>query len=204
MCLLTLHADVTDLAFSPGDRYLASVGLDSKVLIWNGGNLELLRKLDQHQGFVKGVCWDPVGQYLATQVSSNGRLLQDRLLILLQSDDKSVMIWNTTDWSLETTITQPFEKSPGSTFFRRLRLVDNETIRDASDIHNLCSWSPDGAHITASNAMNNNGYVFVAAVISRSSWTSNISLVGHENTVEVSVRKSADLVALVKVLTLDP
>lgn len=52
------------------------------------------------------------------------------------------------------------------------------------------SWSPDGAHITASNAMNNNGYVFVAAVISRSSWSSNISLVGHENTVEVAVRLS--------------
>lgn len=50
-----------------------------------------------------------------------------------------------------------------------------------------CSWSPDGAHITASNAMNNNGFVFVAAVITRNSWTSEISLVGHENTVEVAV-----------------
>lgn len=28
----------------------------------------MLRKLDLHQGFVKGVCWDPVGQFLATQV----------------------------------------------------------------------------------------------------------------------------------------
>jgi len=60
--------DVTDLAFSPGDSYLASVGLDSKVLIWNGATLELVRMLDGHQGYVKGVCWDPVGQYLATQV----------------------------------------------------------------------------------------------------------------------------------------
>lgn len=50
------------------------------------------------------------------------------------------------------------------------------------------SWSPDGAHITASNATNNDGYVFIAAVISRNSWTSEISLVGHENTVEVAVR----------------
>lgn len=48
------------------------------------------------------------------------------------------------------------------------------------------SWSPDGAHITASNATNNNGYVFTAAVITRSSWASDISLVGHENTVEVA------------------
>lgn len=50
----------------------------------------------------------------------------------------------------------------------------------------MSSWSPDGAHITASNATNNNGYVFTAAVITRSSWASDISLVGHENTVEVA------------------
>lgn len=43
------------------------------------------------------------------------------LILDLQSDDKSVKIWNTTDWSLEASITQPFENSPGSTFFRRLR-----------------------------------------------------------------------------------
>ncbi|KAB5588273.1 histone transcription regulator HIP1 [Ceratobasidium theobromae] len=145
------ESDVTDLAWAPEDRYLASVGLDSLVIIWSGFNLDPLIKLDGHQGFVKGVTWDPVGQFLATQ-----------------SDDKSVKVWRTTDWGLEATITKPFEDSPGSTFFRRL------------------SWSPDGAHITASNAMNNNGYVFVAAVIERNQWKSDINLVGHENTVEVA------------------
>lgn len=145
------ESDVTDVAWSPGDRYLASVGLDSQVIVWCGFTLERLQKLDQHQGFVKGVCWDPVGEFLATQ-----------------SDDRSVKIWRTTDWSLEAEITKPFEDSPGSTFFRRL------------------SWSPDGAHITASNATNNKGFVFIAAVITRNAWTSDISLVGHENTVEVA------------------
>ncbi|KAF8217778.1 histone transcription regulator 1 [Mycena galopus ATCC 62051] len=145
------ESDVTDVAWSPGDRYLASVGLDSKVIIWCGYTHERLRKLDQHQGFVKGVCWDPVGEYLATQ-----------------SDDRSVKIWKTADWSLEAEVTKPFEDSPGSTFFRRL------------------SWSPDGAHITASNATNNKGFVFIASVITRNTWTSEISLVGHENTVEVA------------------
>ncbi|KAJ7597532.1 histone transcription regulator 1 [Mycena floridula] len=144
-------SDVTDVAWSPGDRYLASVGLDSQVMVWCGYTLERLHKLDQHQGFVKGVCWDPVGEFLATQ-----------------SDDKSVKIWRTTDWTLEAEVTKPFEDSPGSTFFRRL------------------SWSPDGAHITASNATNNKGFVFIAAVITRNTWTSEISLVGHENTVEVA------------------
>jgi len=31
--------DVTDIAWSPGDRYLATVGLDSQVLIWCGFTL---------------------------------------------------------------------------------------------------------------------------------------------------------------------
>ncbi|KAI0305176.1 WD40-repeat-containing domain protein [Multifurca ochricompacta] len=143
--------DVTDLAWSPEDRYLASVGLDSQVLIWSGYTLERMHRIDQHHGFVKGVCWDPVGEFLATQ-----------------SDDRSVKIWRTMDWELEAEVRKPFEDSPGSTFFRRL------------------SWSPDGAHITASNATNNKGFVFIAAVIARNSWTSEISLVGHENTVEVA------------------
>ncbi|KAJ8087366.1 HIR complex subunit [Marasmius tenuissimus] len=145
------ESDVTDVAWAPGDRYLASVGLDSNVFIWCGYTLERLHKIDQHRGFVKGVCWDPVGEFLATQ-----------------SDDRTVKIWRTADWSQEAEVTKPFEDSPGSTFFRRL------------------SWSPDGAHITASNATNNRGFVFIAAVITRGSWTSEISLVGHENTVEVA------------------
>jgi hypothetical protein len=32
-------SDVTDLAWSPEDRHLASVGLDSQVLIWSGYTL---------------------------------------------------------------------------------------------------------------------------------------------------------------------
>lgn len=115
--------DVTDIAWSPGDRYLATVGLDSQVLIWCGYTLgkgccnrcvhllttalrPLVRAPDEnrpHQGFVKGVCWDPVGEFLATG-----------------SDDRSVRIWRTTDWSLEAEVRKPFDHSPG-TFFRRLR-----------------------------------------------------------------------------------
>ena len=39
-CPFSPHpADVTDLAWSPEDRYLASVGLDSQVLIWSGFTL---------------------------------------------------------------------------------------------------------------------------------------------------------------------
>ncbi|WVR00330.1 hypothetical protein IAU59_007473 [Kwoniella sp. CBS 9459] len=142
-------ADVVDLAWSRDDTMLASVGLDSKVCIWDGQSFRRLRELDLHQGFVKGVCWDPVGNFLATQ-----------------SDDKTVKVWNAEDWSLVQSVSKPFETSPQNTFFRRL------------------SWSPDGAFIAASNAMN--GPVFVAAVIDREGWQSDISFVGHENTIQVA------------------
>ena len=55
------------------------------------------------------------------------------------------------------------------------------------------SWSPDGAFIAASNAMN--GPVFVASVIERGEakdergdmWNAEISFVGHESTIQVAV-----------------
>ena len=34
-----LCKDVTDLAWAPKDRFLASVGLDAKTIIWDGYNL---------------------------------------------------------------------------------------------------------------------------------------------------------------------
>ncbi|KAI8461323.1 WD40-repeat-containing domain protein, partial [Phakopsora pachyrhizi] len=142
-------SDVSGIAWSSDDQYLASIGLDNLVLIWDcqDSAFLLLRRLDLHQGHVNGVAWDPVGQFLATQ-----------------ADDRTVKIWRTTDWKLEANITAPFVDAPMS-FFRRL------------------SWSPDGAHIVTPNSMN--GPVFVSAVIERNQWTSDISLVGHENVVEV-------------------
>jgi hypothetical protein len=42
-----------------------------------------------------------------------------------------VKIWKTKDWSLEAEVTKPFEDSPGSTFFRRLRYVLNTVLFDS-------------------------------------------------------------------------
>ncbi|KAF9239300.1 hypothetical protein BU15DRAFT_62056 [Melanogaster broomeanus] len=66
----------------------------------------------------KGACFDPVGEFMSTQ-----------------SDDKSVKIWRTTDWSLEAKIRKPFEDSPGSTFFRRLSV--NLKLSGKSEVHEV-------------------------------------------------------------------
>ncbi|KAF9177411.1 HIR complex subunit [Haplosporangium sp. Z 11] len=97
------ESDVTNVSWSPENTYLASAGLDSKIIVWDGRTFDRVITLDQHQGFVKGLTWDPVGKYLASQ-----------------SDDKSVRIWRITDWEVEVEVTEPFIQSSGTTFFRRL------------------------------------------------------------------------------------
>ncbi|KAK0557707.1 HIR complex subunit [Tilletia horrida] len=143
------ESDVADLAWSPHDEFLATVGLDSTIFVYSGYTFDRVRKLDGHQGFVKGVVWDSVGHFLATA-----------------SDDKTVKVWRVSDWQLEAEVKAPFTNSPNSLFFRRP------------------SWSPDGAHLLTANAMN--GPVFVASVITRGTWSSDVSLVGHENAVSIT------------------
>ncbi|OLY85345.1 Protein hir1 [Smittium mucronatum] len=145
---LTGHeSDVVDVAWSPKNKYLASCGLDNQIFIWDGQTFDRLKKISGHTQFVKGLSFDPTGELLASQ-----------------SDDRTMKIWRTSDWSLETSIHEPFENSQFSTYFRRP------------------SWSPDGSGIVAVNAVN--GEVPVASVISRKNWKSDLTLIGHRAAIE--------------------
>ncbi|KAN0059613.1 HIR complex subunit [Thecaphora frezii] len=143
------ESDVVDIAWSDDDEFIATVGLDSLAYVWSGVTFDKLRKIDGHHGFVKGVVFDPLGQYLATA-----------------SDDKTVKVWRTDDWTLAADISDPFATSPSSTFFRRP------------------SWSPDGDLLLCANAMS--GPVFVSSVVKRVDWSSDVHFVGHENSIVVT------------------
>lgn len=91
--------------------------LFSRLILFLALSLEIVTTLKGHTGLVKGLTWDPVGKYIASQ-----------------ADDHSLKVWRTMDWQLETNITKPFNEvmslmQPGRGTYQHDRAVDFKSIR---------------------------------------------------------------------------
>ncbi|KAI8384389.1 WD40-repeat-containing domain protein [Radiomyces spectabilis] len=210
LCTMTMHnGAVLCVRWSNDGRYLASSSdNDNVIIIWEldkeagsgsvFGSSEVNREtwrpvkyLRGHDSDVQDLAWSKDNQYLAScgvdgyvivwdaqtfeqvkKIDQHGGFVKGVTwdpvgkYLASQSDDKMVKIWRTSDWELEKDIKGPFINAPGTTLYRRL------------------SWSPNGSHIAAANAVN--GIQCVAAVISRDDWAADISFVGHQLPIEVT------------------
>ncbi|KAI8337443.1 WD40-repeat-containing domain protein [Chlamydoabsidia padenii] len=210
LCTLTLHSGaVLCVRWSKDGRYLASSSdNDNVIIIWeldmgagsgsvfgssevNHETWRAVKYLRGHESDVQDLAWSNNNLYLASCGVDGFIIIWDTVTfeqvhkidqhsgfvkgitwdpvgkyLASQSDDKKVKIWRTSDWKQEAEVKDPFYNAPGTTFFRRL------------------SWSPEGSHIAAANAVN--GSQCVSAVISRDNWAASVSLVGHKVPVEVT------------------
>ncbi|KAI9483199.1 MAG: WD40-repeat-containing domain protein, partial [Benjaminiella poitrasii] len=192
LCTMTMHnGAVLCVRWSNGEgRYLASSSdNDNVIIIWERD--KAIKYLRGHESDVQDLAWSKDNQYLAScgvdgfvmvwnvstfelvkKIDQHAGFVKgvtwdpSGKFLATQSDDKMVKIWRTSDWGLEIDITTPFINAPGTTLFRRL------------------SWSPDGCHIAAANAVN--GIQCIAAIINRDDWNADISLVGHQLPIEVT------------------
>eukprot|EP01136_Pigoraptor_vietnamica_P029126 Opistho-1_new@87080 len=151
-CTGVLHGhegDVCDLAWSADGSRLATCGIDRLVIVWDPKTSAVIARLQEHSSFVKGVTWDPAGQFLASQ-----------------SEDLTMRIWRTKDWKVEAVVKRPFEPTYANPF-------------DANLFFRRPSWSPDGAVISTAHAYNENESTPVSALVDRDTWATNVQFVGH-------------------------
>ena len=97
------NSNVVDLSWSKDSKLLASASYDNKVIIWNissGKHASQVHAVE-HQGFAKGVAWDPLGSYLASQ------------------GDDGVRVWRTSNWAQEAHITKNLLNAPQQNYHLR-------------------------------------------------------------------------------------
>lgn len=58
--------DVVDLAWSPDEKYLITGSFDNFCYVWSLKDGGVLFELPNHSGYVQGVAWDPLNNFLAT------------------------------------------------------------------------------------------------------------------------------------------
>ena len=156
--------NVVDLAWAPDDAKVASCSLDNTVHVWDVTRGTLVQVFRDHTSFVKGVVWDPLGKYLASQ-----------------SDDKSVIVRAVEGWQLVARVQDPFRKALDNTFSTRLSWAP-----DGSNITAMNAYQPVVDQKGKSRSKDSRDWRHTAAVVSRGSWERSHDYIGHRAPVVAS------------------
>ncbi|KNE61653.1 hypothetical protein, variant 2 [Allomyces macrogynus ATCC 38327] len=154
-------------------QYLASVGTDQKLRVWDVTRGDVIGLAHNHTYMIQGVAWDPLGQFIATQSIDRSCLIYaltfqhmdaKRTIASLKLINKLASIEDTTLTAAGSPTSPPARKkhhrlfsdptTTATTFFRRLQ------------------FSPDGQLLLCPAAHFNDAHIVL--VYSRATWaTSN-------------------------------
>lgn len=62
-------SEIYDIAWSPDLQYVAAGSMDNVVRIYRASDGAQMGAISEHSHYVQGVAWDPLGEYLATQLA---------------------------------------------------------------------------------------------------------------------------------------
>lgn len=115
---------VYDLTWSPSSTGLASASIDNSSIIWDVTNLaatsDSVRTLYRdHGGYVQGVSWDPLDEYIITQSA-------DRSIKLYQRISKKKAKKNDNEFNLVATVRSRKIQTPAGTKENEEKQVANE------------------------------------------------------------------------------
>ncbi|KAJ3357348.1 hypothetical protein GGF32_001090 [Allomyces javanicus] len=172
--ILTGHKDeVNDLVWSPCGKYLASVGTDQKLRIWDVVRGDVIGSAHNHTDMIQGVAWDPLGQFIATQSIDRSCLIYaltfqqmdaKRTIASLKVVNKSTRIEDTTS----TAASVPPASPPARKKYHRL--FSDPTTTSTSFFRRL-QFSPDGQLLLCPAAHFNDSHVVL--VYSRATWAAS-------------------------------
>jgi hypothetical protein len=106
-----------------------------QVIVWEAATGQRKAILEGHQNLVKGVAWDPVGKYLASQ-----------------GDDRSLIIWRVEDWTRAARVTDAWKVSKAfvsMTFSLRCALHRSRCAPRAFSMDACAVWTKLGRSFAA-------------------------------------------------------
>lgn len=127
--------DIYDLSFSPDSQFIISGSVDNTAMIWDIEKGKSVAILSDHKGFVQGVAWDPLNQYLAT-------LATDRYFRVFDANNRKIVQRNFKS-ELPVTAESPF-------YQKSVRLFHNDTLQT---FFRRLTFSPDGQLIVVPSGL---------------------------------------------------
>lgn len=119
--------DVYDLSWSYDSQFLFSGSVDNTAIVWDVHKAKSVAIIKEHKGFVQGVAFDPLNQYLAT-------LCTDRFLRIFDVQTKKIV-------QRSNKSTLPVAKD-SDLYEKNIRLFHDDTLQ--TFFRRLC-FSPDGS-----------------------------------------------------------